>query len=255
MIGNERKQWIRARIRSEASVNTTDVARHFRVSVETIRRDLVELERAGELVRIYGGATAPQRKHSSEPPFASRAGQFSQQRARIGKAAAALCQDGQLVFVDAGATPLEVAKALAETFDGTILTVSLLVASELMDVGKPDVVLAPGRLRRGEWSVTGAETVKFLERLHFDLAFIGCGGVDGRDGVTAYTMEDVANKEAAVHNSARCWVLADASKHAVVARARVADWGDIHGLVTDKEPPAGLARALHLAGTELIVAE
>lgn len=72
MLVHERYRYITRAIQSQASVATLELARALHVSTETVRRDLVALEKQGTLRRVYGGAVAPRRQQSSEPPFAQR---------------------------------------------------------------------------------------------------------------------------------------------------------------------------------------
>lgn len=225
----------------------------MRVSVETIRRDLVTLEQAGKLRRIYGGAVSIRRQQSSEPPFRQRMQLHTGPKQAIGAAAAGLVEAGQMIFIDLGTTCAEIARALAPTFTGTVVTQSLLVADALGETSEVEVILAPGRLRRGEWAVTGSATVSFLEQMNFDIAFLSCGGVDAGGGVTDFNFDDADVKRRVASNAVATYVVADSSKHGVVGSFAVMPWFDLHGLVTDASPPRGLGEEIRRAGAELIV--
>ena len=56
MLQNERKQYILELINRDRIVRAADLVERLGVSMETIRRDLEELEKAGNLRRVYGGA-------------------------------------------------------------------------------------------------------------------------------------------------------------------------------------------------------
>ncbi len=254
MLARDRQQHIKARIADQASVTTVELARQLRVSAETIRRDLLLLEEQGELRRIYGGAVSIRRQQSSEPPFRQRALLHTQPKRSIGAASARLVTSGQLIFIDLGTTCAAVAQALADSFCGTVVTQSLLVADALNETGNVEVILAPGRLRRGEWSVTGSATVLFLERMHFDAAFIGCGGIDAEAGVTDFNFDDADVKRRVAQNSGATYIVADSSKHGVVGSFGVLSWYDLRGLITDATPPRGLVDEMNRAGTRIVVA-
>lgn len=251
MTVRDRHRYIERAIAAEASVSTIELARALRVSVETIRRDLILLEDQGIVRRVYGGAVAPSRKRSDELPFAQRRAIHSAAKAAVGETAAGLVVCGQSVFVDVGTTCQAVARALARSFRGMIVSHSLLVAGELADAPEIEVLLAPGKLRRGEWSLAGTATHRFLQGMHFDVALMSCGGVDAAAGVTDFNFEDAQIKQTVAKNSKQAFVVADFSKHGVVGTHFVADWYDIHGIITDRPPPEGLVRAVHAAGGEL----
>lgn len=247
-LAQQRYRYITKALHSEGSVTTIELARALHVSTETVRRDLIQLERDGVLRRVYGGAVAPRRLRSAEPPYAQRTTISANAKAMIGELATTLVKPGQFVFLDVGTTAQAVAKALTQTFDGTIVSHSLLVALELAQGPKAELLLAPGRMRRGEWSLSGAATHKFLADLHFDVAFISCGGVDASEGPTDYDHDDVELKRTVARNSKCAYIVADSSKHGVVGRYGIASWYDFHGMVTDSAPPAGLATAIESVG-------
>lgn len=248
MLGPERQGYIARRVETESSVSTIELARALHVSPETIRRDLIALEERGVLLRVYGGAVAPSRQRSSEPPYLQRMSLAADAKQRIGEVAAGLASAGEAVFIDVGTTAHQVARALAGSFRGTVVTHSVLAATELIQAPSIELLMAPGRLRRGEWSLTGTSTNAFLGRIHFDVAFLSCGGVDASAGPTDFDLDDVEVKRTVARNSRRALILADSTKYGAVGRYTIGDWHDVHGLVTDSPPPASLAGAIRAAG-------
>src|SRR5690606_18686789 len=65
-LAQQRYRYITKALHSEGSVTTIELARALHVSTETVRRDLIQLERDGVLRRVYGGAVAPRRLRSAE---------------------------------------------------------------------------------------------------------------------------------------------------------------------------------------------
>ncbi|QDB79631.1 DeoR/GlpR transcriptional regulator [Georgenia sp. 311] len=248
MLAQQRHRHITKALQSAASVSTMDLARALRVSPETIRRDLIQLEQDGLLRRVYGGAVTLTRQRGSEPSFEERAVIHAEAKRTVGELAADLVADGQTVFIDVGTTAHAAARALALTFRGTVVSHSLLVATEVAKGPEADLLLAPGRLRRGEWSLSGTATHRFIQAMHFDVALLSCGGVDASVGATDFDFDDVEIKRTVARNSERSYILADSSKHGVVGRYAIGDWYDVNGLVTDLAPPDGLHNAIRAAG-------
>ena len=56
MLAIARQTAIREKLREFKSVRIADLAQQLQVTRETIRRDLREMERRGELIRTHGGA-------------------------------------------------------------------------------------------------------------------------------------------------------------------------------------------------------
>ncbi len=245
---HQRHQYIAKALQSEASVATIELARALRVSQETIRRDLIQLEVAGLLRRVYGGAVTLSRQRSSEPPFAQRTVTNAEAKRTVGGLAAHLVESEQTIFLDVGTTAQAAAQALAPHFRGTIVSHSLLVALAIAQGAEADLILAPGHLRRGEWSLSGAATHKFIAGMRFDVALLSCGGIDAKAGPTDFTFDDVEIKQTVAQNSETVHILADSSKHGLVGHHTIGDWYDVNGLVTDTPPPQGITSRIRTAG-------
>lgn len=243
-----RHHHIERALQSEAAVSTLELARALRVSQETIRRDLIQLEEKGRLRRVYGGAVMLHRQQSSEPPFTERARINTQAKQVVGNVAARIAAESKTIFIDVGTTAQAAARSLAPFFTGTIVSHSLLVALEISSNSQADLILAPGRLRRGEWSLSGTATHNFIKTMHFDIALLSCGGVDGVAGATDFDFDDAEVKRTVAQQSTEAFILADSSKHGVVGSHSIGDWFDVNGIITDRDPPHGLLARIKAAG-------
>ena len=58
MFANERQSQICEIIKNSGAITTMELVEQFSVSIETIRRDLLFLEKNGILQRVHGGAVA-----------------------------------------------------------------------------------------------------------------------------------------------------------------------------------------------------
>ena len=107
------------------------------VSESTVRRDLEALDLAGSVKRTHGGAV-----YSGEvrtmPALEDRAGSATLEKQAIGRATAALIEDGDSVLLDGGTTTLEVARALLgrplQVVTNSLPIAQLLSASKDIDL-------------------------------------------------------------------------------------------------------------------------
>ncbi|GAA4057170.1 DeoR/GlpR family DNA-binding transcription regulator [Actinomadura miaoliensis] len=254
MLAAERHRRICAALRDKRVVRTEEFARMLGVSAETVRRDLVVLERRGSLVRVHGGATSTAGGFGEEASFAERSTTDREAKVAIGRAAAALVRPGQTVIIDVGTTAVEVARALPQNHRGIVATCSLLAAAEL--AGRPgvEVLVSGGRLRAGDLACSGAHANGFFADLNADVAFLGSGGVDAAAGLTDFHLDEVAGRRVMIANTVRSYVLADARKLGRVAPHRVCGLDEIDGLITDETPPPTLRAAIEDAGGAVVVA-
>ena len=249
---DQRHQRILAALATDPTVRISALAAEFGVSGETVRRDIEELSRRGEVRRTYGGASIT---HAGvQPELSSRERMAVAERARIGTAAAAMVEPGEVLMVDAGSTTAHFARALAaRAIPVTVLTNSHAVAAELG--GKPGVrvVACPGDFDAAERAAYGAETDAFLRRFNADTAVIGATGLS-LEGPTDAESRASWVKRAMIDRATRRVLLADSGKFGRTSIERICGWDGLTDLVTDAPPTADLDAALRRAGVRLAVA-
>jgi DeoR family transcriptional regulator, fructose operon transcriptional repressor len=251
MLPTQRRQAILAQVREQAAVSAEDLARQFRVSVETIRRDLRTLGERGLLERVYGGATRPAGR-SSEGSFATRSTRNVDRKRAIAALAASLVEPEETIVIDVGTTALEVARALPAGFRGRVLTNSVPAAMELSARGDVELLLCGGQVRAGDGACAGAHAEAFFDEFYADRAFLGSGGVHPQAGLTDFYPAEVAVRRTIIGHTAMTYVLADSSKLGEIAVHRVCPLGRLTAVVTDDaENPAAYA-ALAAAGLTLL---
>jgi DeoR/GlpR family transcriptional regulator of sugar metabolism len=247
-----RQAQILAELASSPTVRISHLADVFGVSTETVRRDIDELTRKGLVDRTYGGAAM--RPIGRQPGVDARERIAVAERARIGRAAAALVAQGDVLMVDSGSTTAQFARALAATGRPvTVITNSLGVAAELAGRAAR-VVLCPGDLSGRERGVYGPETIAFLSRFHADIAFIGASGLTD-EGPTEVESRASWVKRTMLDRARRRVLLLDATKFDEAHLEVVCPLARLTDLVTDQTPMGPLARALAAAGTRLTVAD
>ncbi|MEV4379571.1 DeoR/GlpR family DNA-binding transcription regulator [Streptosporangium amethystogenes] len=252
MLAAERHDRILTLLAPTGHARTEELARSLGVSDETIRRDLSALERQGVLVRVHGGATLRAPIAGEEASFLDRATLATEEKVAIGRSAASLVRPGMTVMIDVGTTSLEVARSLPNDYHGTVVTCSLLVASELAGRARIEVLVSGGRVRAGDLALSNSTTLGFFQDLRPDIAFLGSGGVSTDAGLTDFHVDEVATKRAVLATSARSYVLADSTKHGRVAAFRVCDLDGFTGLIAGEMTDEALAEALRNAGCHVV---
>lgn len=251
VLAVERHARLRDLVEARRVVSTDELARLLDVSAETVRRDLIQLGEQGLLRRVHGGAAARSGYLGAEAAFEDRTRSASAAKTAIGAVAAGLVSPGQTLVFDVGTTALEAARALPESFSGTVATCSLLVAAELSGRPGVDVLVSGGRVRQGDLAVSNAQTVSFFSALRPDIAFLGSGGVHAEAGLTDFHVDEVATRRVILANAARSYVLAEAGKIGRVAPHEVCRLDEPTAIITDRPPPEGFVRAAARVGLEI----
>ena len=237
-------------------VRVAELSDVFGISGVTVRADLDALDSSNVVRRVRGGAMARTQGINPEQSFEESLGASSAEKALIGQAAAALVTSGMSVVIDVGTTTAAIARALVARTDleqVTVITNGLNIALEL-EGAKSDltVIVTGGTLRRLQHSLVDPMATILLERLHTDLAFIGCNGVDVLHGVTNINLPEAEIKRRMIASAERPVVVAAGSKLGQTHLVRVADLAEIGSLITGPSARADAVAKLRRAGTDVI---
>jgi DeoR family transcriptional regulator, fructose operon transcriptional repressor len=252
-LPEERRLEIIQEVRARPLVRATELAERFNVSVETIRRDLVALERDGLTRRVYGGVTAAAPR-ISEPPFEHRRAESAGRKAAMARLAATLIDDGDLLVLDIGTSVAAIASALPLTYRGRVLTNSLLVAMALADRPDVEVLTSGGRTRGGDLACYGAHAERFFADFHGGKAFLGTGAIHPTIGLTDYYPDEIPMRRIIIERASERWAMADSSKLDQVALATVCSLASLTGIITDDDADQRIVESLEQTGTRVLIA-
>lgn len=250
-----RHQDILSLLAANGRVSVTELASRFDVTVETIRRDLTALDRAGALRKVHGGAVPAPVLAVPETAVAARETQAAGAKQAIAAAALASLdlKPGASLLLDAGTSVAALARLLPSGLDLTVITSSVLTAAALAPREDLSVRVLGGQVRGLTQATVGAEALTFLARLHVDVAVLGANGLTER-GASTPDPGEAAVKAAITTAARRTVLLADASKLGQDHLVAFATLEQVDLLVTDAVPSAPLAAALAAADTEVLTA-
>ena len=248
----ERRRKIVERIETRGFATIETLAREFDVSAQTIRRDIIELDKQKRLLRFHGGAGLP--RTSTRLGYTQKKSASVEGKQRIGEAVAALIPEGSAVFLDVGTTVEAVAQAMAHRSNLHIFTNSLGSAGALARSRDLRVHVTGGILHGADGSLVGTNVEAAIAHYKFDIAVIACSGFDDDGTVMDFDVQKVAVKAAAMANARRTILVADSAKFARTAFVRISELEEFTQIVTDAQPPAALLAAIEKACVDLIVA-
>lgn len=251
MLTRQRQQHILDALRRDGQVVAKVLSESLGLSEDTIRRDLRELAAQGRLQRVHGGAlpVAP-----AEADFAGRQRLAPQEKVAIGRAAAAMVQPGQVVFVDGGTTAVQLARHLPPALRATVVTHSPSVAVELVEHPGVEVVLIGGRLFKHSVVAVGAAAVEAIARIHADLYFMGVTGVHAQAGLSTADIEEAAVKRALMAAAGDTVVLASSEKLGAASPYVIAPLDAATTVLVASEASRAQLAPLRKAGAVLVVA-
>ncbi|QNK66465.1 DeoR/GlpR family DNA-binding transcription regulator [Variovorax sp. PAMC26660] len=258
MLQEERFLRIRSLLATFSRLSVDRIVQDLAVSRETVRRDLLELEGLGELRRVHGGAIATSAE--PEPPLAVRLVARQREKRAIAKAAIALLQPGQTVFLDAGSTTSILAEEIATLSGMTVITNSLSIALKLAGASEGRLtgnrtILLGGEIDVKTQATLGDITVEKIRRYRADVALLSPVGLHAKYGAMSFEHPEAAVARAMAEQAQQVVIVADHAKIGQASRVTYMRTADIDVVVTDaksRELP-GLP-ALRKACSKLIIA-
>jgi len=227
---SERRNIILENLKNNGQVFVNELAEHFNVSQETIRRDLNKLEELRHIKKIHGGAVSAQ--FGFELEFNQRARLAEEDKKAIAVKAAELIKPGDSLFIDFGTTTLEFAKQIATIAQLTVITNSPAIANLFHENATINLILIGGQFGLSKMECVGPITLQGISAFYADYAVIGAGAVSPEAGIMDQDLNEAAIARQMIKHSNKTIVLADGHKLNNRATALVADWKEISCLIT-----------------------
>jgi DeoR family fructose operon transcriptional repressor len=248
-----RRARVAAIVHERRAVRVKELRAELGVSLATLRRDLDELEAAGALHRVHGGAISIDHR-PVEARFESKAEVNAHSKARIAARARELIQPGETIYLDAGSTTLALAGLIRDRVDLTVVTNSLPAMVSLVGRG-PRILVVGGELRPLSQAIVGPYTRLLLDQLYVDRAFIGTFGLSLDAGLTTTDSSEAYTKELVLSRARQVVLLADASKLGTRSFAHAGRLDQIDVLITDEAPDEPARATFDRAAVRVIVAD
>lgn len=250
MLTEQRHLAILDELQLTGRVLARELAERLQVSEDTIRRDLRDLAARGVLQRVHGGALPVSPALAN---LARRSDIAVDEKRALGKLAASLVADGQLVFVDGGTSTLAMVQQLPPTLRATVATHSPVIAAALIEHPTVEVLMLGGRLFKHSGVAVGAGVAQAIQSLRADGYFLGVTGVDAGFGLSTGDADEAQVKALLMASAAETVLMASSDKLGKVSPYRVAPLSALSTLlVTPQADPAAL-QTLRTPGLEIVV--
>jgi DeoR family transcriptional regulator of aga operon len=252
LLNEERRRAILAALNRDGRVLVTDMARQFKTSQVTIRKDLEILHSQGVIHRTHGGALPAREGALDDPTLREKEKLHRKEKLAIAAAAAHLVQEGQVVILDSGTTATAIARNLREFKNLTIVTNAVNIAAELTGA-TVEVILTGGTLRKNSFSLVGPIAEETLRRLNADILFLGVDGFDVQYGLSTPNLLEAKVNRVMVEIARRTVAVCDSSKFGRRSLSLIVPPSALHEVITDHAVPKSDVRALRKAGIEVTI--
>lgn len=249
MIPAERQTLIVARLSGRGVLSIAELTELLGVSHMTVRRDIQQLEREGRVTSVAGGVSLPERI-SFEPSHATKSVMAHAQKVAIGRRAAEMVPPNAVVYLDAGTTTLEIARALAGRGDIAVVTNDFVIVAFLTRESRCRLYHTGGEVERENQSCVGDPAAEAIRRFNFDIAFVSTSSF-GLRGVSTPAANKVAVKRAIAQSATRSVLVTDSSKYGLIGTFNAIPMETLSAIITDSGLPEGVRLAIEERGIAL----
>lgn len=250
-MSHDRQLAILLALERKPKISLEDLQVELKTSRSTLRRDLVNLEHLGQVVRERG-LVVRAGFEDGEPSFELRKAYNVEAKQAIAGLAATLVPSGGSVYLDAGSTCFELARELFRRTDLRVYTHSTRLFSLATRTSTPLVCIG-GEYRRVSDCLVGGLSGKWLESLRFDICFVAASGLD-EQGLTTTELSEMQMKSRILELAGRRVLVADGNKWDRPSVVRFAEWSAITDFVTDAALPRKARTFLKTTQVEVHVA-
>ncbi len=249
MLKEERFKTILNEVALHNRILLTDIAEQLDVSIDTVRRDVKELDAAQKLRKVHGGAIALGFITSSTRNTNIYA---LKEKTKIANKALTLIKNGAVIFIDGGTTCLELARVIPLELELTCFTLSLPVAMELSSKPKIKVIFIGGEISKDAQISLGANAIHNLAEIRVDFSFIGTGYVDSKFGLTEFDWDIVQLKKAVIKAAKKTVLLCISEKLNSQHRYKTCDINAIDTMITELVPSNNLLEGFRNSNIHLV---
>ncbi len=229
-----RKKLVLDLLNEHDAITIQDVVRRCGVSEITIRRDLVDLEAKGLIIRTHGGAVKT-RAVGHLFTYDQRFNRNRENKEAICKVASRFIADNDIIFVDCGTTIIHLTRYIPKCESVTVITNSLPVISEMINFPQVKLVLIGGEAVSERKAIYGPVAERNIDQYHATKAFVGADGVTLAKGLSSFDEKESAITLKMIENADETYLLCDSSKIGKDSYITFAPLSVIDCLITDKE--------------------
>ncbi|WP_408006264.1 DeoR/GlpR family DNA-binding transcription regulator [Pseudalkalibacillus sp. A8] len=252
MFQDERLVKILDYLYKHSRITVTQMMDMYDISRDTARRDLVKLEKQGDITRTRGGALLSTEKTYAEPKDDSGELMLTSKLDRsIAQKAMSLIEAEENLMFDSSISVQYLADILA--IPSTVITNSLKSARLLADKTNIDIHLIGGRLNKKSQSLQGSSLLEDIERYYVDKVFIGADGIVS-EGISYSNQEEGMVTRAMTKRGDQIIVLANSASFGKQELFKSLSFKEIDILITNHNPDSEFIRILEKFDVKLIVA-
>ncbi len=259
MLEKQRHKLLLDILREQHFVSARSLAEQLNASEATIRRDITKLAKENQLNKIRGGAEAINKtefKFQQIPVagsvFLADKERHTQDKRAIAKKAVELCDESDLITINAGSSTYMMGEFLRDT-QMSILTNSFSLAHDLIENTNNQITIPGGEIYRKQNIILSAFEDDMIQHYRVSKMFIGSPGVS-HYGVMESDPLLIRAEQKLMKQADKVVVLADSSKLGQRSNFILCPLEQVDILITDNKVSQEHKDLLEEHGIEVVIA-
>ena len=222
----------------------------------TIRRDLIELEKAKKLIRVHGGAILNEQKKSvwQTSSIYNRLERNRDDKEHIARLAATLIHNDESLFIDGGSTNQILAPMIRDLSNMLFVTNSPDIADILLENEENRIMQIGGEMTRDTHLTIGPDAEDSIRRYYVDKCITSVSGIEPDEGCYAAIPSEASMKRTLVTHARETIRLVDHTKFNRKAFCLAFDLSRVSTVVTDSQTPKDEIERLRDKGINVLIA-
>jgi DeoR family glycerol-3-phosphate regulon repressor len=247
---SERQTKIAGMVHENDFISVEHLADHFKVTIQTIRRDINHLCDRGIARRRHGGVERPVRTGNEAYGWRQL---NADAKKMIAREVARYVPNRVSLAFSIGTTPEIVAEALLAHDQLRILANNLNVAMLACTNPSFEVTVDSSRLRNDDRDVLGPGMEALFSAQKVDIGIFGVAGVDEDGTLLDFYEEEVRVRQIIRENSRASFLVVDSTKFGRTAHVRGGKIEEATKIFCERRPPEKIVDRLKQSDAELVI--
>ncbi|MDY3207961.1 DeoR/GlpR family DNA-binding transcription regulator [Clostridium baratii] len=246
MFIEERYKYILDLLDVQGKVLVKDLSKEFNISESMIRKDLKTLEKNNLLKRTYGGAISIKHTLVNCESFNTRIEKNIDLKKVVARKAFEQINDNDTIFLDASTISYMIAKLIVENDkEITLITNMFEISSLIPEKSKTHFIFIGGDYNAFVGGSIGSYSIEQIKKYRCNKAFLGCSGVDLKDGAISTSLsEDASTKSAIMSISKELFLIMLNEKFEINGSFPFANAIDFNSIITETLPDKSIVNLL-----------
>lgn len=244
-------------IKEKNGASVKELAQMLEVSEMTIRRDL-QILNSNHIVNNVYGATIYNPSNTVDNldknyTLLSAKVKKNTEKVRIGKYAASLIEDNDVIIIDSGSTTEQLAMNISDKVNTTVLCYNYNILSNINDKENIKIIFAGGYFHPDTQMFESPEGISLINNIRASKVFVSAAGIHQTLGVTCANNYEAPTKNAIIASAAEKILISDSSKFSQVKSSYFADLNEFNTIISDTSLTPEWIEYINTLGIKLVL--